>query len=322
MSVENLENIQNFIGSINYLGYNSNYTKSQKTRIYPLRTSANKWKIKLYSKHICNDECKLAYIEEDFGDNSSIMFIVDNPDYKNGKCSYSFTLNPSVIKLSTFDLSNPNTIDGELLFENNIVIPDKKIYLNISFPLKDSKKISIESKNPLGFSLANIINTIKNVYKWIYDEEENTCSEKKYTLLSPCECLVVDGKNKFQHCRNSIESIEYENCPICFENNVNCSTNCNHKYHSECIDKWILQGNNKCPICREMLFKCNICSGKEIIYVEYTGKVVPKEMRGMMLGRNRTDGIFGIYGHDFEDLFLEYMVYDNVTKTLYPKISA
>ena len=106
------------------------------TRIYPLRTTSSIWKIKLYSKHICNDMCKLAYIQEDLPDRTSIMFIVENPDYIDGKCPYSMKLNTSSVQISTFDKTDPHTIDGELLFYNNIVIPDTQIYLNISFPLK------------------------------------------------------------------------------------------------------------------------------------------------------------------------------------------
>lgn len=301
----------------------------KKSRIYPLRTASNSWKIKLYSKHICNDDCKLAYIEEQINESSSLMFIIDNPNYKDGKCSYSLTLNPSVARLHTFNKFNPQTIDGELLFESNIVIPDTKIFLHLEFPFKKPTNISIESENSLGFSLKDIIHTIKNVYKWVYKKEEETCSEKSHNIVSQCQCTKIDYSVKSQLCRTIIDKNDINNidksCPICleeftFEKEKLSITKCNHLFHPICLDKWTIDGNNNCPLCRDVLFVCNHCNGKEIICSEYIGKVIPKDMRGLIIPRNETDGIFGIYGCDFEDLYLEYMVYNSITKTLYPKI--
>lgn len=53
-------------------------------------------------------------------------------------------------------------------------------------------------------------------------------------------------------------------CAICFEtinqiNNITI-TNCNHKYHSSCIFKWVNQkckNYNLCPMCRQILFSIN-----------------------------------------------------------------
>ena len=151
------------------------------TRIYPLRTSSNLWKIKLYSKHICNDDCKISYYEEPISDDSSIMFIVDNPGYDHDTktCKYSYTLNHSSVKIDCFNKNDPKTIDGEMMFENQIVIPDRKINVNLSFPLKYTKNILIETDNDLGFSLNEIIYKIQQIYRWIYKREEETCSEKE-----------------------------------------------------------------------------------------------------------------------------------------------
>lgn len=301
------------------------------TRIYPLRTSSSIWKIKLYSKHICNDMCKFAYIQDHLPDNSTIMFIIDNPDYKDGKCPYSMKLNPSSIQISNYDKSEPSTIDGELLFYNNIVIPDKQIYLNITFPLKEPKNILISSDNELGFSLSSLLSKIRNVYRWIYQEEENTSSIKTFKIIEQCNCTIEQEKHILESLRDSnknnqenkcfIDKCSIDKCSICLEEMYKeiKETICNHIFHKECIEEWIKNNKNSCPLCRKNLFQClNNCKNG-LIYKEYTGKVIPKNMRGI-LSRNTTDGIFGIYGYDIDDLFIDEMIYNSTTKVLQPKI--
>ena len=34
------------------------------------------------------------------------------------------------------------------------------------------------------------------------------------------------------------------------KDNIIRQLNCNHIYHKECIDKYLLEYSNKCPICR------------------------------------------------------------------------
>lgn len=296
------------------------------SRIYPLRTASSIWKIKLYSKHICNDMCKFAYIQEDLPDRTSLMFIVENPDYIDGKCPFSMKLNPSSVQISTFNKIDPYTIDGELLFYNNIVIPDTQIYINISFPLKESKNIRITSDDPLGFSLSYLINKIKNVYKWVYEEEENTSSVKTFTIVDQCKQCNFGEVNDSQIIMNSLSLItdisEEDKCSICLENlegNTNRKTSCNHTFHKECIYQWINNKKNTCPLCRKKLSDCPKKCSNGLIVTQYTGKIIPKNMRGI-LNRNQSDGVFGLYGYDFEDLFIDEMVYNRTTKVLYPKI--
>jgi hypothetical protein len=280
--------------------------------------------------------CKFSYIQEDISDQASIMFIINNPEFIDGKCPYSMKLNPSSVQLNNFDKSNPYTIDGELLFYNNIVIPDTEIYLNISFPLKESKNIRIISDNPLGFSLSSIINKIKNVYKWVYKEEENTCSIKDFTIIDQCDkCDIFENLPNSMNILNSLEDFTFSSndinknndkddnhkCPICLENleNINKKTNCNHIFHKECISKWININKNTCPLCRNKLYSCPNKCNNGFIYKQYNGKIIPKNIRGI-LSRNTTDGVFGIYDYDFEDLFIDEMFYNRMTKILYPKI--
>ncbi len=267
--------------------------------------------------------CKLAYLHEYTENNSIVFTLIENPDYKEGKCQYNMKLNPSSIQLSEFEKQDPYTIDGELLFFNNIVIPDTTININLSFPLEESKNILITSDNDLGFSLSDVINKIKKVYKWIYKKEENTCSIKKFNIINQCNCTF----NSIDNITNSLVDYNENNennekqCSICLDkigSITSKKTCCNHLYHKDCIYEWINNNKNTCPLCRNKLFVCNECNNG-LIYSEYIGKIIPKNLRGIS-NRNKTDGIFKIYGYDFEDLFVDEMLYNSVTKTLYPKI--
>jgi hypothetical protein len=277
--------------------------------------------------------CKYAYLQDNF-----IMFIVDNPDYKDGSCPYSMKLNTSSIQMSEFDKDNSLTIDGELLFYNHIVIPDTEIFLHLSYPLNKPKNIRITSDDPYGFSLTNLIHKIKNVYEWVYKKEEETALIKTFTLLDYCNrCNKVNNEgsneennedNNENNNENELKDYINENnediklcsiCSICLEyvDKESKITECNHIFHKNCIYQWINTNKNTCPLCRKELFSCSCQNG--FIISTYTGKVIPKEKRGI-LSRNNTDGIFGIYGYDFEELFLEEMIYNRKTKILYPKV--
>lgn len=50
---------------------------------------------------------------------------------------------------------------------------------------------------------------------------------------------------------------EPDKCSICYESfeckNISIS-DCNHKFHFKCLQKWMIQ-SNKCPLCRNVLFE-------------------------------------------------------------------
>ncbi len=47
--------------------------------------------------------------------------------------------------------------------------------------------------------------------------------------------------------------LESEVCSICFESEVDYSTECNHNFCNNCIANWLLL-NNSCPICRKVFY--------------------------------------------------------------------
>ena len=56
---------------------------------------------------------------------------------------------------------------------------------------------------------------------------------------------------------NNHKCIFSENCPICFtsftkDDNIR-NLVCNHIFHKECIDKWLVDFENTCPVCKKKL---------------------------------------------------------------------
>ena len=46
-------------------------------------------------------------------------------------------------------------------------------------------------------------------------------------------------------------------CSICKDYKVECDTEtrCKHKFHKSCLEKWLVNGNEKCPFCGWNVFK-------------------------------------------------------------------
>ena len=61
------------------------------------------------------------------------------------------------------------------------------------------------------------------------------------------------------------------NCPICFQENINntilCKTNCNHLFCNICLNQWFERNRFDCPTCRTIInsFVCNNVINKLII---------------------------------------------------------
>ena len=288
-------------------------------RIYPIRTTRKKWDIKLYRYHNCTENCNIKFIADtEYHDQ---ILIINNPYYKDGKCENYNKIQPTLIRLVDFDEVNSEIGNIGKLFNSNVkVIPDNSFTVSISFPLSCILEINISSDNNNGFTLTDIIKYIKIFYTFIYEEEERTASSQVYNLKKICYSCRNKDLLKYV---SKIEQIPEEECSICYNNydkgdNIS-KLNCSHIFHNECIKKWFLNSGT-CPMCRSNVFECKQCDGSGIISYQFTGVVIPIEYRGVDLNRNSTDGIFGIYNYDFEDLMVESLRYDRIKKYLHINI--
>ena len=140
-------------------------------RVYPIRHTRNKWKIPLFCKHMCNENCNILIISN----NSNQYILLENPDYVDGKCSYYNKLTSSNIKISTFNINNPQGDMGELYYSDMKVILDKSFIVSVYFPLSYVFEVVISAPNENdGFTLKELLYSIKNLYELIYEEEEET----------------------------------------------------------------------------------------------------------------------------------------------------
>ena len=293
------------------------------TRVYPIRTTKKEWTIPMYQKHICGLHCSKIY-SRDVGNNNtgdsivdvlSILryVLIDNPTYINGKCDKTGKVENGQIQLSSFNCNRPFGVTGALYEPNTIVIPDCDISVVLTYPFTARVKVSIISKNLGGFTLAELINSIKIIYEYIYTEEERTSTPRLYHIKKDCTACQ-DKKDYVTAVGVGVKT----ECSICYNTQTDLDIGqlrCKHIYHKKCILKW-LETSKTCPLCRQNVGKCDVCNGSEFIYYDYNGVVIPVEHRGSILNRNLTDGIFGIFGHDLEDLIIKNIHYNREKKIL------
>ena len=286
-------------------------------KVYPLRTTRKNWVIPLVSIHECNSKCTIT-IKKVTENSETFFYVINNPLYDGEKCNLKGKLQKTIINIDSFDYNNPKSFIGPLYNSDNIVIPDKEIHLKLSFPLSRIINITIKSPDENGFTLKVLLNIIKNVYQYIYSEEERTSTVREFTYEKRCDVCLID-----KHISNYLIPVSSQKeCCICcnIKEKESLKLPCNHTFHKKCINKWI-ENSLTCPLCRENIIDCDKCNGRGMITYNYTGSVIPRENRGIFMNRNVTDGIFGIYGYDLEDLHINGLFYDNVEKILHLDIN-
>ena len=252
--------------------------------------------------------------------NNNIFRLVPNPNFNQIECDRSKNVESTFINLSNYNIENPKGLTGILCEKDTIVIPPSISFkMKIEYPLSNPIEVNIKSSNK-GITLKKLILLIKNYYINIYREEEITSTARLYTFRKPCEeCLNIDIKKQI---KRNIQTEKNKICSIC-QDSINLTASilkCGHVFHENCIDRWVDSDGKNCPICRDNLYSCNSCNGYGFTILNYEGVVIPVNLRGNVLNRNHTDGIFGIYGHDFENLFLKSLFFDRINRRLYIRI--
>ena len=299
-----------------------------RTRLYPIRTNRtaqSSWDIPLYRVHTCTSDCE--HLIERIGivtEESFRLRWVLNPTYINGRCDKYGTLEETSVRISSFD--GVHAIPGQKLASPDmIVIRDSEFIITFDYPMRNPAVIVFTHDSNVGLTISEVIQIIRAIYTTIYEAERETASVRTYVIQKRCEeCPDIDPSDVME-----VVNPSSNDCSICLSpmdnpDLVYIRLKCNHNYHKKCIERWIATKNSnlKCPQCRQCIFECEHCDGSGIIEEEYTGAVIPPEHRGMLANRNSTDGVYGIYGHDLDDLFLEGLRYDRVNRELLIQIGS
>lgn len=83
-----------------------------------------------------------------------------------------------------------------------------------------------------------------------YDELEEYTQENDVKIVVPEEEV-----NKLRERLYEKDKCKNENCAICLEDFKDLERvkilDCDHNFHPDCIDPWLKQYSNKCPLCRD-----------------------------------------------------------------------
>lgn len=108
------------------------------------------------------------------------------------------------------------------------------INVNISYPLSVTLEVTIISQNSYGFTLRELINSIKVIYKYIYSEEERTLVPQSYKLKRDCQKCIGKKIEDYIIEEHKLES----ECSICYEKHITnpiVKLKCNHIFHKDVI---------------------------------------------------------------------------------------
>lgn len=283
--------------------------------IYPIRNTRNYWNIPIYCCHDCSIKCKTRIVVTEEGN----IDIVQNPlyDILTKKCNKYDTLRKGTIPLKSFNFQIPFGIEGRLYYPDLVVIPDLSFSMCLTFPFMRSIEISITCEQPI--TLRELIELIKTIYIQIYEDEEKTADTTIFTITQPCVCIDVDLKEEIvKHIIETPDNL-HSDCSICYtplEKDI-VKLPCQHIYHTPCILGWIDKGNGmNCPLCRYAIHPCQQCNGERLVTTDEEFVVLPVHLREVTMNRNNTNGIYGIYSYDLEQLYLTEMQYNRVLKIL------
>lgn len=288
--------------------------------VYPLRSSRNYWKIPLYCCHECGANCQTKFTVT----NDGTIDIIPNPLYDPAtkKCNKYDTLCPATIPIHSYDLQFPSGMEGKLYYPDLVVIPDLSFTIFLNFPFTTNVEIAITCEQAV--TLRELLQLIKSAYIQIYQDEEKTADSTVFTITRTCKCIDVDLKERIEQNMIEPQSENTNDCSVCYmplESSI-VQLPCQHLYHKECILGWIEKGSGlNCPLCRKPIHPCDDCNGEQMITTEEEHIVLPADLREVTMNRNTTNGIYGIYSHDLENLYITEIKYNRIMKILQVSIN-
>ena len=155
-------------------------------------------------------------------------------------------------------------IDGEV---NNVNISydffvregEESVESNIINDTRENSENNIQN-----FTLDENIHNLNDLMYLILSRIVNNLSEEN---LSELEGLINQNNNSInshlsEEELNNIKEEKYNKdlfetkmCSICYKDYITDENlkilNCNHYFHSDCISKWLLSYNSKCPLCNK-----------------------------------------------------------------------
>lgn len=286
--------------------------------VYPIRNSRNYWKIPLYCCHECTISCQNKFTVTSEGN----IDIIQNPHYDSitKKCNKYDSLCPATIPIHSFSLNDPHGLEGKLFYPDLIVIPDESFNVYLTFPFNTTVEVGVKTHTPI--TLRELLELIKQLYIQIYEDEEKTSESTLFTITRSCECVNSDLKSKVASMlvnTADLNTLPEDGCSVCYmplEQQI-VKLSCNHLFHKECIFSWIDKGTGfTCPLCRTAIHNCNECNNNQIITTEEEYVVLPVHLRDLSMDRNTTNGIYGIYTHDLENLYITELKYNRIMKLL------
>lgn len=283
---------------------------------YPLRMSSSFWRIPLLcvhtscTPHVCGTSFSVSE------QNNILSLSITSTS--NEVCLQKNEVESTFIHLASYDLAYPTGLTGLLQHADDIVIPSPTFTITATFPMEHSETMTVSKLEGVqGFSLRTLLFIVQRMYQDIYRIEEETSPVREHVLYRDCECMdksVTELLTPFEL---------IEDCCICHSNEDaenGCKLHCNHAFHKECIHQWVVSSSKTtCPLCRSDMVQCSVCNNTKRQEYIYVGTVIPPELRPE-LNRNTTEGRYGIYDYDYDDLIIEDMYYCKYSQHLYLKM--
>ena len=164
----------------------------------------------------------------------------------------TFTINPSFIDR----LLSMNNTQSSPQHEQSSPQHEQSNYFNSEIPPNSLSSNPNLYYNPIVFNSSNfrLYNTNENNQEFYYD-----LSNTFFPTVNFIERIFndyIENKNKLndEEYKKNVEKIneKLEECPVCFTSSETTIKikKCNHVFCEDCIQKWLKDHKNTCPICR------------------------------------------------------------------------